>query len=173
MFSSLNNLKCWIGQNDITAPFFERLRTSKPVTTSDLISLVTLSKAIASWYTMKISEACDWILNTITELSIYGLWPSSLPEKLEQTGKLRDIILELINSRWWDNPENMHIRFTGYDITLNEIAVLKSEAFLLFDLPFPEINDLLQKIEHDENQSDIGNADVYVSNIKLVLNCIN
>jgi len=98
-FVPLNNLKCWINQHDISAPFFERSRTLKPVTTGDLINLVLLSKAIASWYTMKISEACDWILSNVTELSFYGLWPSSLPEKLEKTDKLMHVLYELINSR--------------------------------------------------------------------------
>jgi len=59
----------------------------------------------------------------------------------------------------------LHQRFVGCDFSLNEIAVLKSEAFLLFDLPFPDLNDLLQNIEHDEIQSDVGNVDV--SNIRL------
>lgn len=166
-FISLNSLKSWIELNNVSAPFFERLRVSKPVAASDLISLVLLSKAVALWYSMKIPEAYDWILNNISELSIYEIGPSTLPEQLEKSDELNCFLIELINSSWWDNPESLHLRFSYYDISFNEIAALKSEAFLIFDLPVPEINDVLQKIEDDESRLDISNSVDYVPSVKI------
>ncbi len=144
---------------EIKSETTEQSENGKIVIKNDLINLVTLSKVLALHHRMTNSEACDWVTKVVSNgFPIYDVSWQGLPQLYDDQERAPDLVLEVFNQNWWNDPQREKHQIPGCNFSIDEIAILKSDASKHFNISIIEIDDLSQtiKIKDDELSGNVA-----------------
>lgn len=115
---------------------------------TDLIDIVSLSKAIAKYRNMTNAEACDWVtteLNKVEALAFYDISGYSLPERLSEK-RAEFAACECFNQNWWRSPEIEDLAVPSFGgISAKEIAINKTAAEKYCLIPREVLEEILEE----------------------------
>jgi hypothetical protein len=132
----------------------------------DLISLVNFTKIVAQYHSMSNGEAFDFIYPIITkrseDIKFFNTYTNTLPVQIIDD----EILINVWNTNWWVfkyNEEKDIFVKTVDDrpkVPVSEIAILKTAASKLLDVPLELMNNALPEV--------LNNISVPVRNIDLI-----
>lgn len=106
----------------------------------DLIDLVGLSKIIVKQGSLSIGEAFEHVYNILeknaNEIKLFDASSTTLPEVIENA---EDVLMEIWNTNWWRAEKLEGASFNAFGPSINEVAILKTDASKYFNIPLAVI----------------------------------